>query len=229
MHVLWPSAERGLAPSEIVLQYPVDLAILALGGEALVRPDVVDLAVQYVRPLEHLLRLGDELRVLDLDHRFLEREPRRLDEQTLRDEVVLTLLESRRWRVRLGEQSLVQNRVTVIEGVEQPVCRRVVPPEFPVVRCLAIELVIRRGPLRVSDPRDREGDEKRSAGHQAASKREAAGSHHRRLREYADPKVTYQARLSPLKRRPMPASMVHRLSLIHISEPTRLLSISYAV
>ena len=93
VHVLRVCAQRGPASREIVLEQSAHLAVLSLRGQSLVSPYVVNLAVQYVRPLEQLLRFGNEPGVFDLDHRLLEWKSRRTHEETLRDEIVLLLLE----------------------------------------------------------------------------------------------------------------------------------------
>src|SRR5688500_13570318 len=102
-----------------------------------------------VRPLEHRFRLRRELRVRDLDRALLDRYPRRLHENLPREVVVFRHLERGGWSIRLRPQRLVEDRVTVVERVEQPIGSLVALPEVPVVRSLEVELLVRRRPLRL--------------------------------------------------------------------------------
>ena len=171
LHGLRRRAERDVASRTVIGQEAVHLGVLTREWDALVRPDVVDLTMEYVRPLEHLLRLRNELRILDLDGRLLERNSRRVDEQPPRDEIILAFLEEGRRCTGLRQQPLVEDRVPVIERVEQSVGGRVVSPELPVVRRLAVKLLVGSRPLCVCQGRGkqprRSGDGARACDHSA--------------------------------------------------------------
>ncbi len=100
--------------------------------------------MENVRPLEHGLGFGSQLGVGDLDGGFLERHPRRLHQYRLGEIVVLVHFQRGCGGVRLSPERFIENRVAVIEGVEQPVRRLVTIPERPVVRRLQVELLMRR-------------------------------------------------------------------------------------
>ena len=159
VHVLGQRAE-GEVPACLVVRYQLgDLGVLVglrhlLGGE-----HIVDLAVQQVRPVEHLLRFRRELGVVDLDRRFLEWKLRRTDEQLLRDEVVLVGLQLTDGRARVVVQSFVQDGVPVIEGVEQAIGGGVFAPEGEVELSWQVKLLVGAGPLCRRDARrdDRSG------------------------------------------------------------------------
>ncbi len=72
LHVLRHGAEREVATALVVPQQLRDSRILLREGHALVRPHVIDLAVEDVRPLEHGFGLGSDLRVRDFDGALLE-------------------------------------------------------------------------------------------------------------------------------------------------------------
>src|SRR6185369_3886438 len=111
---------------------------------------------------------------------------------------VLPLLEFRDRRVGLRPQRLVQNRVTVVEAIEEPIGSDVTIAEYPVVFRLQIELLVGRRPLCVERGRD---DQKRCGGDVCVSH----GGHHGSPRDTAAPKVTYHPWSLPVRRYPSPA------------------------
>jgi hypothetical protein len=150
LHALGLRAEREIAARQIRDQNALRLGVLRGLVESPVRPDVVDLPVQNVRPFEHHLRFGRHTRVRRHDRFLRQRQARRIDQQLLREEVELARLEARYGlRGGLRPQHFVENGVPVVERIEHLRRVGIDGEEAPVPASTRVELLGGGDPLRL--------------------------------------------------------------------------------
>ena len=207
IHALGLDAERQVGPAPIVRHEAGDFAIPLGLIQPVVGEDVIDLAMQHVRPLEHHLGFRNEPAVCGRDRGLLERQFRRIHQQPARNVVVLPDLEHARRRTGARPEHLVQDRVTVVERVEEAVGHGVLLAEDPVVRRRQVVLLADGRPLGASAGH-RPCDQQAGAEHT----RECVVCHHRsvgkslrRPNARAAPNVSDHSRSSSSVR-PTPAS-----------------------
>ncbi len=147
LHRLRLGTEREVRARLVIASELGDLRILLAGREALVGPDIIDLPMEEVSPVEHDLRLGRELGIGDLDCSFLERHARRVNENLSRQPVVPLLFQLRDRCAGFRPQRLVENGVPEVEAIEESVGTCVVVPELPVEAPRQVVLLVDGRPL----------------------------------------------------------------------------------
>src|ERR1700686_3419956 len=101
-HVLRLGAERELAARFVIANHFCDLRILLRHANPVVRPYVVDLAVEHVCPVEHGRDFRSELFPLWRDRSLVERHARWVTKQVVRDELELLAIERLSTGVRIS-------------------------------------------------------------------------------------------------------------------------------
>ena len=160
-HALRFRAEGEVRPRAIKREETTHFPIALRFTQPIVSQHVVDLPVQHVRPLEHRLGFRRQAAVIRGDRCFLHGQVRRVHQQLAGDEVVLFDFEPLGNIARPLPQDLIENGVAVVERVEEPIGRRILLTEGPVVRRGQVELVVHGGPLRPGGHRG--GSEQRYA------------------------------------------------------------------
>jgi hypothetical protein len=141
-HGLGDRQERSFAIGQVVVREPLDEAVPPGGSEPLVGISIVDLPVQHVSPVEHLLGTPGEFRVARLDRLFGDGEPGWSAQEVAGQIVELVSFQAPTDVGRVVQERLVEHRVPIVEGIEQP-SRRVVPlEELPVERAGIVEPLI---------------------------------------------------------------------------------------
>ena len=140
-HRLGHRGEGHVPPGQVIVSQPLHQRVPRGRVPSRVHQRVVHLPVEQVRPVERERRRPVAFCIVREDRLLRNREARRTIQQVPGDVLELTLFEPGRCTSRVGGEPLVQHRMAIVEGVEQPRRFRILGQEAPVEGPRQVELL----------------------------------------------------------------------------------------